>query len=309
MLHKTTHQDVCPTQSHDLLHRQRAPRTNVNLCGQQAAAQTLYRSSSSSAAPVQHAMHTVWETLEFMANTFVFVYAGTLIAARIWEGHHGSITVFGEASTAAEEDAPAEQTLFGKDWAYALLNWVLLNVIRFVTLALMKPVLNTVNDGFSWTDVALATWAGLRGAVGLSLALVVDLQALQGEAGASQRCAVAAWRRLPPSRRPLFGIQFGVAHLCVARYGARSHGVRLPQLGQACTEQTGHGRVCAARARQQAGRTWLQVRDNHCLLRGHDVRADPPGAGHDDAAAAQAARRHEEDSDPDPAPAARRQGD
>lgn len=113
---------------------------------------------------VQHAMETVWEVLDFSANTIVFVYAGVLISARIYEGHQG---IAGEASV-----------LQAIDWAWAVLNWAVLVVIRFVTISIMKPLLNLRGE-FSWSYVILATWGGLRGAVGLSLALLVDLESIQ----------------------------------------------------------------------------------------------------------------------------------
>jgi NhaP-type Na+/H+ or K+/H+ antiporter len=139
---------------------------------------------------VQHAFHAVWETLEFIANTLVFFYFGVLISVRIWEGHQDG-SPQEDSSALVEDNAIAEKTLFASDWGYALLNWVLLNVIRLITLAIFKPVLNRVGSGFSWQDVLLATWAGLRGAVGLSLALIVDLAALQPGSDIDSRCACA----------------------------------------------------------------------------------------------------------------------
>ena len=129
---------------------------------------------------VQHSMHAVWDVLEFMANTLVFFYFGVLISVRIYEGHQQAAdaeTI--DSGVQADINAEQEQTLFAKDWGYAVLNWVLLFFIRLIVLALVKPVLSRVGDGFSWKDVLLGTWAGLRGAVGLSLALIVDLASQQ----------------------------------------------------------------------------------------------------------------------------------
>jgi NhaP-type Na+/H+ or K+/H+ antiporter len=125
-------------------------------------------------------MHAVWDVLEFIANTLVFFYFGVLISVRIYEGHQTSVDDETRA-TGSEADITAaeEQTLFARDWGYAVLNWLLLLVIRLITLAFVKPVLARVGDGFSWKDVLLGTWAGLRGAVGLSLALIVDLASSQ----------------------------------------------------------------------------------------------------------------------------------
>lgn len=159
---------------------------------------------------VQHGMHIFWETLEYMANSVVFFYFGVLIAVRIYVGHQS-----GSPSEADGEEAPAmaaaaeeiaagevvqaeEQLLEGRDWGYAVLNWVLLNVIRFVVIAIFKPFLERVGDGFSWQDTFLATWAGLRGAVGLSLALIVDLAQQQPDASPNLDGRYAPTQALAP---------------------------------------------------------------------------------------------------------------
>lgn len=119
---------------------------------------------------VQHAMHIFWEVAEFIANTLVFFYFGVIIAERIWTGHRGT----------DDGHVVEEAVLTGADWGWAVLNWVVLNVIRFCTISALKPFMGMFSDGFSWKDVVMATWAGLRGAVGLSLALIVYLAQREG---------------------------------------------------------------------------------------------------------------------------------
>eukprot|EP00892_Ulva_mutabilis_P004618 jgi/Ulvmu1/2528/UM138_0033.1 len=133
---------------------------------------------------VGHAMHIFWEVAEFIANTLVFFYFGIIIAERIWVGHNGAdddnVTVVlveeDAAATAPVDTSSGDAVLRGQDWGWAVLNWIVLNVIRFVTISILKPFMGQFADGFSWKDVIMATWAGLRGAVGLSLALIVYLE-------------------------------------------------------------------------------------------------------------------------------------
>jgi NhaP-type Na+/H+ or K+/H+ antiporter len=124
-----------------------------------------------------------WEVLEFLANTLVFFYFGIIISLRISNGHEEPVT-----PTGSHAGTGAVSLLNASDYGYAVLNWVLLNLIRLLTLIILKPVLNHFGDGFSWKDVIMATWAGLRGAVGLSLALILDLAARNDKASIDRRC-------------------------------------------------------------------------------------------------------------------------
>lgn len=125
---------------------------------------------------VQHSMHLFWEVAEFMANTLVFFVFGVIVAERIYVGHN------------PPEGGPPD--LEGADWGWAIANWVFLNLIRFCTISMLKPLMNRVGaDGFTWYDVIVATWAGLRGAVGLSLGLIIYLTAVNDpEKGLDQKC-------------------------------------------------------------------------------------------------------------------------
>lgn len=90
------------------------------------------------------------------------------------------------------------QQLYASDWGWAVLAWLLLLVIRLVCISLAKPFLNLFGDGLSWADVAICTWAGLRGAVGLSLALIIDLASAQQ--GPETERPIDTRRAPPPSR-------------------------------------------------------------------------------------------------------------
>ena len=50
-----------------------------------------------------------------------------------------------------------------------------LQVIRFVMIFLMLPVLSRLGYGLTWREAIILAWGGLRGAVGLALALFVSL--------------------------------------------------------------------------------------------------------------------------------------
>ena len=123
-------------------------------------------------------MHLFWEVAEFIANTLVFFYFGVIVAERVYVGH--------------TPQSGEEALLKGSDWGWAIMNWIMLNLIRFTTISLLKPLMNRISvEGFSWYDVIVATWAGLRGAVGLSLGLILYLESIEEGSRINARCAVS----------------------------------------------------------------------------------------------------------------------
>ena len=52
---------------------------------------------------------------------------------------------------------------------------VFVQVIRLLTIMLSYPFLMLSGYSIDWKDVIVMTWGGLRGAVGLALSLIVDL--------------------------------------------------------------------------------------------------------------------------------------
>jgi sodium/hydrogen exchanger 10/11 len=59
---------------------------------------------------------------------------------------------------------------------YSLLSlFVITTVVRTLIMAMCQPIFKHLEYGFSWSEVLVCSWGGLRGAVGLALALVVYL--------------------------------------------------------------------------------------------------------------------------------------
>lgn len=107
---------------------------------------------------VNKPMRVVWAELEYIANTLIFVLAGVIIAGRIWNSEHTS-----------------DSLIQPKDYGYAFLLWVYLQVVRLAAVVLMWPLLTRFGYGLKWREGVVLVWAGLRGAVGLSLSLFVLL--------------------------------------------------------------------------------------------------------------------------------------
>eukprot|EP00937_MAST-01D_sp_MAST-1D-sp2_P001063 g1063.t1 len=108
------------------------------------------------ASLVSHvAMEHFWHTLEHLANSVIFFLTGLLVGRYVLDQ--------GGAAAAA-----------GTSWSdmgYIFLFWALAMAIRGVMLLLLYPVLKRTGYGTTPADAAFMAWGGLRGAVGLALAL------------------------------------------------------------------------------------------------------------------------------------------
>lgn len=95
-------------------------------------------------------MHNVWGMIEWSLNTTIFLLAGLII------GHR----VLGKVS--------------GIDWLYLIVFYVALIVIRFLTLFLLYPSIAYIGHKCTVKEAVFMSWAGLRGALGMALALIVE---------------------------------------------------------------------------------------------------------------------------------------
>jgi NhaP-type Na+/H+ or K+/H+ antiporter len=95
---------------------------------------------------VSHFLHKFWEMMAYMANTLIFLIVGIVIALHVtW-------------------DSP-------QLWLTLGLLYLLLIVIRGISVWSLSPILKRVGVGFTKEKGAVLVWGGLRGAISLSLAL------------------------------------------------------------------------------------------------------------------------------------------
>lgn len=98
-----------------------------------------------------HTVHGIWSYVGFLAETVIFIVSGIIMGERATEPN--SITYV--------------------DYLKLLGIYVGLHFIRFITIFMFWPILRRIGYGMSFKQVILCSYAGLRGAVGLSLALMV----------------------------------------------------------------------------------------------------------------------------------------
>eukprot|EP00736_Rhodelphis_marinus_P013566 Rmarinus@m.15345 len=101
---------------------------------------------------VETSMHHFWELLSFFANTIIFVLAGAIIAER----------------------ALLNGIIDGYDWGMLFVLYIVLHAVRGIVVLLLRPIMVKFGYGLSWKNSCVLVYGGLRGAVGLALALIVE---------------------------------------------------------------------------------------------------------------------------------------
>lgn len=98
---------------------------------------------------------TVWEAIEFIGNTIIFYLAGVIFSNNCLQRAEwiGWVDVM---------------------WLGAL--YIILLFIRAFMIAVCWIPMNLLGTPLSWKEGVVMVWSGLRGAVGLALAIIVDLE-------------------------------------------------------------------------------------------------------------------------------------
>ncbi|MFI3248847.1 MAG: cation:proton antiporter [Rikenellaceae bacterium] len=97
---------------------------------------------------VQTFMKDFWGLLSHIANTLIFLIIGIIIAEKV--------------------------SFTWADLAVLLTVYVGINIIRFVMISMLYPILKRNGYGLTKRESIILTWGALRGALGLTLALIVS---------------------------------------------------------------------------------------------------------------------------------------
>ena len=93
-------------------------------------------------------MEHFWELLTYIANTLIFILVGVVIAEKV-DFSWGALGVL-------------------------ILIYIALILIRFVMIMLLFPVMKRLGYGLTRRESVILTWGGLRGALAMTLALMVS---------------------------------------------------------------------------------------------------------------------------------------
>lgn len=106
---------------------------------------------------VEHSMHSFLSELSYICNTVIFLLAGVVVYEKMaYEDH----------------DVFVDPT----NWAYLFINYFLIHVLRALAVFVCFPFLREMGYGVSTKECWMMVYGGLRGAVGLALALLVSLE-------------------------------------------------------------------------------------------------------------------------------------
>lgn len=115
----------------------------------------------------QKSLHHFWEMVSYIANTLIFILSGVVIAESILH---------------------SQNTITGQSWGLLILLYVLLQVSRVIVVVALYPGLRYFGYGLDLKEATILIWSGLRGAVALSLSLILnrssDIPPLTQETGA-----------------------------------------------------------------------------------------------------------------------------
>ena len=97
-------------------------------------------------------VHHVWSYIRFAAETLIFILTGIIMGQRARDESSG---------------------IGGLDYILVVGTYVGLHVIRFFIFLLCWPLLRVIGYGMDFKQLILCSYTGLRGALGMCLALLV----------------------------------------------------------------------------------------------------------------------------------------
>jgi NhaP-type Na+/H+ or K+/H+ antiporter len=150
-------------------------------------------------------MQSFWSLLEHLLNTVLFTLGGV---------EFGRVVASGDGLWEA------------RDWGYLVVLYILVSIIRFGSLFISYPLLARIGLGTNWQETVFSGWAGLRGAVGITLALGLH----------SEVIAATGDPEKTEMTNKVFGMVAGVAFLTLLINGPIS-GPLLVKLGLVDTSE------------------------------------------------------------------------
>jgi NhaP-type Na+/H+ or K+/H+ antiporter len=118
-----------------------------------------------------------WHTLEWCFNTVLFQMSGLIIADQFIKAiNMGRVKEYSCDKLFADAGIVVYDPQWGKMVGEGIALYLLALLIRSFIVALFFPILQRLGYGITWQGAIVASWGGLRGAVGLALAIVMKTE-------------------------------------------------------------------------------------------------------------------------------------
>jgi NhaP-type Na+/H+ or K+/H+ antiporter len=152
-------------------------------------------------------MEDFWTLVEHLLNTLLFLLGGL-----VW-------------GTIIANTGERTGTFTGNDWGYLVLLYVVLTAIRFALFAIVFPVISRIGLKSNWQEMVFQSFSGLRGAIGISLAIFLDNEVRQAQVDIENSAFVLQTNKV-------FGFVGGIAFMTLS-INATLAGPLLRKLGLA----------------------------------------------------------------------------
>jgi NhaP-type Na+/H+ or K+/H+ antiporter len=124
----------------------------------------------------QNVFSGTWHALEWCFNTVLFQMAGLIIADQFIKGYNKELAYSNGCADLFQQAGGVlvYNPEIGKMVGEGIALYLFALLIRSIIVALFFPLLQRLGYGITWQGAIVASWGGLRGAVGLALAIVMQ---------------------------------------------------------------------------------------------------------------------------------------
>lgn len=107
-------------------------------------------------------MDKFWVLVEHLLNTVLFALGGV-----VW------------GTVISSRDESRSKNYDSTDWGYLIVVYILMMVIRFLLFGLAFPIISRIGLKSKWKETVFQSFGGLRGAVGIALAISLENEVAQ----------------------------------------------------------------------------------------------------------------------------------
>jgi len=175
---------------------------------------------------LMHFLHEFWGMMGHLVNTVLFTVAGMIIITSVVE----------QAQLSLAGDGSGRQFPLIDDVLYGLAMYAMMTLFRAAVMFGAIPLFCHGHYGYSWREAIVISWGGLRGAVGLALAMAIYNDGAITSPAARFMFGDSPGDRVPPAAAGIHFQQVVLLHVSMTvvltlLVNAPSSGVILKMIG------------------------------------------------------------------------------